>query len=185
MERKQIVTAGGTKLVVLPIHCYWLVLCLFAIVLGNIGISTTNQRPYAVRSTLYKENWFLVTSLLLALLLSSFVKATRNWRRIQLFGSETGIAPKSLTNSYLQSSTIAQSISDVEMAANLADMADSQVPALSPIKSSKRPRDCDSPVNEIPRDSSHRTSVQKAQSRRGQQIHPESPHYTGDQTSQM
>ena len=150
MERKQIVTAGGTKLVVLPIHCYWLVLCLFAIVLGNIGISTTNQRPYAVRSTLYKETWLLVTSLLLALLLSSFEKATRNWRRIQLFGSETGIAPKTLTNSFLQNSTMAQSISDVEMAANLADMADSQVPALSPIKSSKRPRDCDSPVNEIP-----------------------------------
>ena len=37
------------------------------------------------------------------------------------------------------------------MAAILTDMADSQVPALSPIKSPKRPRDCDSPaVNEIP-----------------------------------
>ena len=46
---------------------------------------------------------------------------------------------------------MAQLISDAEMAAILTDMADSQVPALSPIKSPKRPRDCDSPaVNEIP-----------------------------------
>ena len=36
------------------------------------------------------------------------------------------------------------------MAAILTDMADSQVPALSPIKSPKRPRDYDGPVNEIP-----------------------------------
>ena len=35
------------------------------------------------------------------------------------------------------------------MAAILTDMADSQVPALSPIKSPKRPCDYDSPVNEI------------------------------------
>ena len=46
---------------------------------------------------------------------------------------------------------MAQLISDAEMAAILTDMADSQVPALSPIKSPKRPRDCDIPaVNEIP-----------------------------------
>ena len=46
---------------------------------------------------------------------------------------------------------MAQLISDAEMAAILTDMSDSQVPALSPIKSPKRPRDHDSPAaNEIP-----------------------------------
>ena len=54
--------------------------------------STTNHKRYAGTSVLYKETWILVTAL--ALLLSCFEKATRNWRRIQLFGSETGIAPK-------------------------------------------------------------------------------------------
>ena len=44
---------------------------------------------------------------------------------------------------------MAQLISDAEMVAILTDMVDSQVPALSPIKSPKR-RDYDSPVNEIP-----------------------------------
>ena len=37
---------------------------------------TTNQKPYADTSTLYKETCFLVTAL--ALLLSSCEKATRN-----------------------------------------------------------------------------------------------------------
>jgi len=45
---------------------------------------------------------------------------------------------------------MAQIISDTEMAGILTDMADSQVPALSPIKSPKRPRDYGSPVTEIP-----------------------------------
>ena len=36
------------------------------------------------------------------------------------------------------------------MAATLSNMADSKVPALSPIKSPKRPPDYDSPVNESP-----------------------------------
>jgi len=46
---------------------------------------------------------------------------------------------------------MAQLISDVEMAAILTDKVDSQVPALSPIKSPKRPHDYDSPAaNEIP-----------------------------------
>ena len=53
---------------------------------------TTNQKPYADTSMLYKETSVLVTAL--ALLLSSCKKATRNWRRIHLFGSKTGIAPK-------------------------------------------------------------------------------------------
>ena len=43
-----------------------------------------------------------------------------------------------------------QIVSDTEMAAILADMADSQVPALTPIKSPKRPCDYNSPVTEIP-----------------------------------
>ena len=45
---------------------------------------------------------------------------------------------------------MAQTVSDMEMEAILADMADSQVPALSPIKSPKRPRDGDGSITEIP-----------------------------------
>ena len=45
---------------------------------------------------------------------------------------------------------MAQLISDAEMTAILTNKADSQVPALSPIKPPKRPCDYDSPVNEIP-----------------------------------
>lgn len=43
-----------------------------------------------------------------------------------------------------------QIVSDMEMAAILADIADSQVPALWPIKSPKRPRDDDGLTTEIP-----------------------------------
>ena len=49
---------------------------------------------------LYKATWISVTAPTLHL--SSFEKATRNWRRIQLFGSETGIAPKALQTVLLQ-----------------------------------------------------------------------------------
>ena len=53
---------------------------------------------------------------------------------------------------------------------------------MAAILTPKRSRDYDSPANEIP---DAEPGPQKAQSRRGQQIHPESSHYTGDQTSQM
>lgn len=45
---------------------------------------------------------------------------------------------------------MAQIVTDMEMVAILADIADSQVPALSPIKSPKRPRDDDGLTTEIP-----------------------------------
>lgn len=45
---------------------------------------------------------------------------------------------------------MAQTVSDMEMAAILADIVDSQVPALSPIKSPKWPCDDDGPTIKIP-----------------------------------